>query len=209
MDSMVETKAVVVGMLEGNCYLVKCNPKGEGVIIDPGDEAGRIEAEVRDMGMEPEAILLTHGHIDHVNAAAALRKRFRCRVACHSLDRGMVESGDVLSLWGLQREPCTVDQEIADGDVIRIGGSEIRVLHTPGHTGGSVCYLIDSAVFSGDVLFKCSIGRTDLPGGSDRQMADTLKNKIAVLDAGLKVYPGHGPETTMGYEKKHNPFLQT
>lgn len=208
MNKDIEIKTVVVGMLEGNCYLVKCGPGAQGVVIDPGDDAGRIEAEVKAIGLEPEVILLTHGHIDHVNAASALRKRYRCRVACHSLDRGMVESGEVLSLWGLQREPCTVDQEVADGGVIEVGKMPIKVIHCPGHTRGSVSYLVDSVLFSGDVIFKGSIGRTDLPGGSDRDMGKTLKERIAVLDADVVIYPGHGPETTVGYEKEHNPFLR-
>jgi glyoxylase-like metal-dependent hydrolase (beta-lactamase superfamily II) len=208
MDSAVEIRILAVGMLEGNCYLVKCGTGGQGVIIDPGDEADRIAREVKAMGLEPEAILLTHGHIDHVNAASPLRERFRCRVVCHAMDRKMVENGEVLSLWGLQREPCTVDQEIKDGDVITVGGREIRVLHSPGHTRGSVCYMVDSACFSGDVLFRGSIGRTDLPGGSDSEMAETLRCRIAALDPETMVYPGHGPETTVEFEKKHNPFLQ-
>jgi hydroxyacylglutathione hydrolase len=208
VSQVVEIESVVVGMLEGNCYLVKCDPGGRGVIIDPGDEGDRIAAEVDAMGLEPEAILLTHGHIDHVNAAAGLRRRFRSRVVCHAADRAMIENGEVLSLWGLQREPCKVDQVVGHGDIIPVGCSEIRVIHSPGHTRGSVCFMLDSVLFSGDVLFKCSIGRTDLPGGSDREMAETLRTKIAVLDPGVRVYPGHGPETTVGYEKMHNPFLQ-
>jgi hydroxyacylglutathione hydrolase len=209
MSSVVQMETIVVGILEGNCYLVKCGERGEGVIIDPGDEAGRIAAAAAAMGLDPEAILLTHGHIDHVNAAAALRRSLRSRVVCHAADRGMVEDGEVLSLFGLQREPCKVDQEVGDGDVIPIGGSEIRVIHSPGHTRGSVCYMLDSLLFSGDVLFRGSIGRTDLPGGSDRQMAETLKTRIAGLDPGIRVYPGHGPETTVEYERIHNPFLRS
>jgi glyoxylase-like metal-dependent hydrolase (beta-lactamase superfamily II) len=208
MSDVVQVETLVVGMLEGNCYLVKCGPAGHGVIIDPGDEGARIEAEARAIGLEPEAILLTHGHIDHVNAAGVLRRRFRSRVVCHAADRKMVEDGEILSLWGLQREPCKVDQEIRDGDIVPVGGTEIKVIHSPGHTQGSVCFMIDSMLFSGDVLFKGSIGRTDLPGGSDREMAKTLQTRIAVLDSEVRVYPGHGPETTLGYEKMHNPFLQ-
>lgn len=208
MTGAVRIETVVVGMLEGNCYLVKCDPGGQGVIIDPGDEADRIAAEAKAMGLDPEAILLTHGHIDHANAAGALRRRFRSRVICHAADRAMVENGEVLSLWGLQREPCRVDQEVQDGDLIPIGDSRIRVIHSPGHTRGSVCYMLDSALFSGDVIFRGSIGRTDLPGGSDRDMAETLKSRIAVLDPAVRIYPGHGPETTVEHEKMHNPFLQ-
>jgi glyoxylase-like metal-dependent hydrolase (beta-lactamase superfamily II) len=208
MNKMIEVGTVVVGMLQGNCYLVKCDTQGRGVIIDPGDDSGRITAEIRAMNLEPEAVLLTHGHIDHVNAAAALRKRSRCRVVCHPKDREMVEEADALSLFGLQREPCTVDQEIEDGAVIPVGGAKIGVIHSPGHTPGSVCYSVNSCLFSGDVLFRGSIGRTDLPGGSDRDMAETLRTRIAVLDPVTRVYPGHGPETTVGFEMKNNPFLQ-
>ncbi len=209
MCSDMHIETVVVGMLEANCYLVRCDPGGQGVIIDPGDEGDGIAREVKALGLEPEAILLTHGHIDHVNAAEFLRRRFRSRVVCHAADRAMVEDGEVLSLWGLQREPCKVDQEVRDGDTIPVGGSWIEVIHTPGHTRGSVCYMLDSVLFSGDVLFRGSIGRTDLPGGSDRVMAETLKTRVAVLDPGIRVYPGHGPETTVAYERTHNPFLRT
>lgn len=194
-------------MLEGNCYVVKCGPKGHGLVIDPGDEGDRIADEVTAAGVEPEVVLLTHGHIDHTNAAAALRKRFRCRVACHALDAPMVRGEDGESMFGFVRTPCTVDQEFADGDEVTVGGVPVRVLHTPGHTRGSVCYAMGNVLFSGDTLFNCSIGRTDLPGGSDREMAESLTNVIAKLNDRMVVYAGHGPSTTIGYEKRHNPFM--
>ena len=200
-------KCVVVGMLEGNCYVVKCGQGGQGVVIDPGDEADLIAEAIEAAGMEPEVVLLTHGHIDHTNAGAALRKRFRSRVACHALDAPMVRGEDGESLFGFERKPCVVDQELGEGDVLNVGGVPIKVLHTPGHTSGSVCYIMGNVLFSGDTLFKCSIGRTDLPGGSDHEMAASLGNRIATLDEGMVVYPGHGPSTTIGYEKRHNPFL--
>ena len=207
MSETIDVRCVVVGMLEGNCYLVRCDPIGHGVIIDPGDEARRIADEVKAMGLEPEAILLTHGHVDHVNAAAALRRRFRSRVVCHGSDAEMVRGEETLSLWGMQRNPCQVDQVVSDGDTIIVGGQSISVLHTPGHTEGSVCYAIDTALFSGDTLFNGSIGRTDLPGGSDAQMMRSLKTRIAALADETEVFPGHGPRTTIEYEKKSNPFL--
>ena len=207
MSSGIDIRLVVVGMLEGNCYLLRCDDKGHGVIIDPGDEPERIAAEMEAMELHPKAILLTHGHIDHTNAAGALREQFGCPVYCHSADRQMVEGGQAAAFWGLQRYPCTVDREVADGDRIGVGGNRIGVLHAPGHTGGSVCYMVGSLLFSGDVLFRGSIGRTDLPGGSDREMLQTLKTRIAVLDSGTLVYPGHGPETTIEHEKMFNPFL--
>jgi hydroxyacylglutathione hydrolase len=199
-------RCMIVGMLQGNCYLLKCDESGHGVIIDPGDEPERIAQEIKASGLEPEAILLTHGHIDHANAAAALRRSFRCRVVCHAADSDMVK-GNQPTLWGLQRNPCTVDQVIADGDVVIVGDKKIGVMHTPGHTKGSVCFSVDSGLFSGDVLFKEGIGRTDLPGGSDVEMSASLKNRILVLEGSTIVYPGHGPSTTIGHELRFNPFL--
>jgi hydroxyacylglutathione hydrolase len=194
-------------MLEANCYLLKCDAVGHAVVIDPGDDADRIAGEIREMKLEPEAILLTHGHIDHANAASDLRREFRCRVICHGEDRRMVEAGEALSLWGLKRNPCPVDQEIADADTIAVGDQVIQVIHTPGHTRGSVCFKVGSHLFSGDVIFKGSIGRTDLPGGSDEEMMKTLKTRIATLESATRVYPGHGPLTTIAQEQRFNPFL--
>jgi len=119
----------------------------------------------------------------------------------------MVRGEDGESLFGLERTPCEVDREVENGEVITVGNSEFKVLHTPGHTQGSVCYVLGSVIFSGDTLFKGSIGRTDLPGGSDHQMLESLNHRIATLDGNMIVYPGHGPSTTIAHEKRTNPFL--
>lgn len=206
MSSEVEIRCMVVGMLQGNCYVVRCEDSGRGVIIDPGDEPEHIAEQIEAMKVEPEAILLTHGHIDHTNGASALRKRFRCRVVCHGRDGDMVRGAEA-TLWGLERHPCSVDQEVQDGEVIAVGGREIGIIHTPGHTKGSICFKLDTVLFTGDTLFKGSIGRTDLPGGSDREMMESLRTRLAVLDGATLVYPGHGPETTIEHEKRFNPFL--
>lgn len=206
MTSGLDIRCVVVGMLQGNCYLVRCDERGHGVVVDPGDEPDRIADEISAMSLRPEAILLTHGHIDHTNAAGALRDLYRCRVVCHSLDSGMVK-GMEPSLWGMERHPCDVDQEIADGEVITVGARDIKVIHTPGHTRGSVCYTLDTLLISGDTLFSGSIGRTDLPGGSEQEMMQSLKTRLAVLDGSTVVYPGHGPRTTIEHETRFNPFL--
>ena len=203
-----EITCVVVGLLETNCYLVKCDAEGSGVIIDPGDDSSRIVEECRRIGLRPELILLTHGHIDHTNAAGDLRGTFDCEVACHHLDEEMVRSSGP-ALWGLERHACQVDRNVSDGDVIVVGTRGFKVIHTPGHTPGSVCYLLDNVLFSGDTLFRGSIGRTDLPGGSEEEILRSLKVKLGKLDSTVKVFPGHGPPTTIGYEKTFNPFLQT
>ncbi|MFH1220921.1 MAG: MBL fold metallo-hydrolase [Candidatus Eisenbacteria bacterium] len=210
MDSSdLEIKSLVVGVLEGNCYIIKCDSAGHGIIIDPGDQAERISDEAKAFGLKPQMILLTHGHIDHTNAAAALKNRFGSAVVCHHLDASMVRGEEGKALWGFEREPCSVDREVEDGQVLKVGGCQIRVLHTPGHTRGSVCYIMGDQIFTGDTLFQGSIGRTDLPGGSEREMKATLANRIATLDEKACVWPGHGPSTTIGEEKRLNPFLMT
>jgi hydroxyacylglutathione hydrolase len=209
MRGELEVRLLAVGPLEGNCYLVKCGAAGEGVVVDPGDEAARVAEVIEGMGLRPEVILLTHGHVDHTNAAAQLRERFGAKVACHPADVPMVDGAEgARSLFGFERRPCAVDREVEEGDALTVGGVEFKVLHTPGHTGGSVCYLAGLALFTGDTLFQGSIGRTDLPGGSERDMARTLADRIATLDGALVVYPGHGPVTTIADEKRFNPFLQ-
>ena len=208
MYNAIEVRHAVVGPFQANCFAVKGGPQGQGFLIDPGDEPEVIVELIRETGLEPEAILLTHGHIDHTNAAGDIRRRFRSRVVCHSADRAMVEEAEQPMLFDLVRNPCNVDQELNGGATLNIAGQEIEVIHTPGHTAGSVCYRVGPYVFSGDTLFRGSIGRTDLPGGSDAVMMNTLKTRICSLDDELVVYPGHGPATTIGEEKELNPFLQ-
>jgi hydroxyacylglutathione hydrolase len=208
MSNDIEIKHVVVGMFQANCFAVRTGPQGQGFLVDPGEEPGMIVELIRETGIEPEAILLTHGHIDHTNAAGEIRRLYRSRVICHSADRAMVEEAQQPTLWDLVRNPCIIDQEINGAATLKIGGRDIEVIHTPGHTGGSVCYRVGPYVFSGDTLFRGSIGRTDLPGGSEIEMMNTLKTRICALDDELVVYPGHGPATTIGEEKELNPFLQ-
>jgi glyoxylase-like metal-dependent hydrolase (beta-lactamase superfamily II) len=208
MSKAIEVRHAVVGPFQANCFAVKVGPQGQGFLIDPGDEPEVIVELIRETGLEPEAILLTHGHIDHANAAGDIRRRFRSRVVCHSADRAMVEEAEQPMLFDLVRNPCNVDQELNGGATLNIAGQEIEVIHTPGHTAGSVCYRVGPYVFTGDTLFRGSIGRTDLPGGSEIVMMNTLKTRICSLDDGLVVYPGHGPATTIGEEKELNPFLQ-
>ena len=200
-------ECVVVGMLQANCYLLRLSRTGEGVIIDPGDDGDKIERAIEKTGLRPEAILLTHGHIDHTNAAAYLREKYRSRVICHREDSDMVKSSESL-FPGFVRHPCVVDQEVDDDSRVSIGDSWIRILHTPGHTPGSICLMVDNLLFSGDTLFRGSIGRTDLPGGNEQTMMETLRQRILVLKDEIVVYPGHGAPTTIGEEKLHNPFLQ-
>ncbi len=195
---------LIVGMLQTNCYIVECGTSS--IIIDPGDEAERLIGACVGRGIKPELIVLTHGHIDHTNAADEIKRYFDAEVICHELDRYMVES-EVISLWDLQRRACKVDRIAEDGDLIQVGDLEFKVIHTPGHTQGSICLLVDSVLFSGDTLFRGSVGRTDLPGGSEEDLLTSLKRKLMVLPPETIVLPGHGPETTIAYESRYNFFI--
>lgn len=195
---------VVVGMLETNCYIIKCGESS--MVIDPGDEAERLIRTCEKKKLKPELILLTHGHIDHTNAAQNLKDHFGAKVVCHKSDRYMVES-EVISIWDLPRRTCQVDSTVDDGDIIRIGDLEFKVIHTPGHTEGSICLLVNSFLFSGDTLFRGSVGRTDLPGGSEQDLLISLRQKVMQLSPRTVVLPGHGPATTIGYEIRYNFFI--
>jgi hydroxyacylglutathione hydrolase len=164
----------------------------------------------RQRGLEIRLIVNTHGHSDHIEALAGVKQMAAAEVAIHRLDAPML--GDAMlsgaATWGFSHDPVGADRLLEEGDVITLAGSELRlaVLHTPGHTPGSICLLGERALFSGDCLFAGGIGRVDLPGGDERAMMRSL-GRLAGLDPALTVYPGHGPATTIGREVKGNPWL--
>lgn len=196
---------LIVGMLQTNCYIVACG-QGTSVVIDPGDEGERLIEACKINGLKPKMVLITHGHVDHTNAADDIKRFFGAEIICHQSDRYMIES-ETVSMWDLRRKTCTVDRTVEDGDVIEVGDLNFKVIHTPGHTRGSICFFVDSVVFSGDTLFRGSVGRTDLPGGSEETLMASLKRKLMVLPSDTLVLPGHGPETTIAYESRHNLFV--
>jgi glyoxylase-like metal-dependent hydrolase (beta-lactamase superfamily II) len=206
MTSELEIRRLVVGPIQGSCYLVRCDDSGRGLVIDPGDDADRIVEALREMKVEPEAILLTHGHFDHANAAGELRRRLRARVVCHPAEAELLRNVEEPTLFGIRRNPTEIDQQVGEGDSITVGECKVEVLHTPGHTPGGVCYVLGDTVFTGDLIFQGSVGRTDLPGGSDRDLAASLR-RIAGMPAETRLLPGHGPATTVGGERGRNPYL--
>jgi hydroxyacylglutathione hydrolase len=201
--------AVIVGALETNCYLVYCPHTLECAIVDPGADPGRIFLDISRLSLKPVLILNTHGHLDHTGANKDMKERFAAPLLIHAADRGLLDSAEqdeLRFLLGAKDSPAA-DGFLEDGQVLPLGRDSLRVLHTPGHTPGSVCFLGDHFLLSGDTLFFEGVGRTDLPGGSARQLEASIRTKILTLDDSLTVLPGHGPPTSIGQERSNNLFL--
>lgn len=186
-------KMMSVGPYQANCYILGCNETNEGLVIDPGDEAFRIVKEISGAGLKIRYILLTHGHFDHTGGAGELRRVTKAPVWIHKLDQ-----------WGLD---FAADGYVYEGQEIPLGVFKLRVFHTPGHSPGGVCFYAPGAVFTGDTLFAGSVGRTDFPGGDHNGLIQGVKQKIFPLGNDNRVYPGHGPRSTIGTERRRNPFF--
>ncbi|MDJ0765247.1 MAG: MBL fold metallo-hydrolase [Myxococcota bacterium] len=202
-------ETIVNGPFQENCFLVWDSETLSGAFIDPGSEPERLVRTAKFMNIEIEGIYNTHGHIDHVGAVSAIQQMLDCPFALHPADRFLLETlPSQAQMFGLgEMDVPSLDNELADGDKIVIAGHEALVIHTPGHTPGGVCFLFEGVVVVGDTLFSGSIGRTDLPGGSTDQLISSIKERLLVLDDDVKVFCGHGPATTIGLEREHNPFL--
>lgn len=202
----------VVGVLQCNCYVVGDPETKEAIVIDPGDDADAIAEDIAAKGLTVTAIVATHAHFDHVLAAERLRALTGAPFHLHDDDRPLLdwlqESGRLFLGVELSGPP-EVDTSVAEGDRLTAGGVELEVLHTPGHSPGSISLVADSAVFSGDTLFAGSVGRTDLPGGDTDALVSAVRNKLFKLPEELPVYPGHGPATTLAEEHRFNPFVGT
>jgi glyoxylase-like metal-dependent hydrolase (beta-lactamase superfamily II) len=202
-------KRIVVSPFETNCYLVWNKSDNTCVIIDPGDEDQIIIDKINQQGLKPKAILLTHGHADHIAAVEPLKEKFEIPLYLGKGDEVLLDSSSsyISSVLGYKIKCPFPDHLISDADVIDFGSLKFTVLATPGHTPGGVCYLDGKHLFCGDTLFSGSIGRTDLPGGNFQQLIDSINRSILTLPEDIICYPGHGPETTVGEEKNSNPFL--
>lgn len=205
------------GMLACNCYVLADRQGSDAIVVDPGQRAFAPLRRILDENrLTPAAVLVTHGHIDHIWSAQKVADTFGCAVYIHPADRHMLT--DPIRGFGpriaqvafgtLFREPRQVVELDRDGAVLNLGGITVTVDHTPGHTRGSVSFRASDVVFTGDTLFKQSVGRTDLPGGSGRDLLDSIISKLLVLDDDTRVLPGHGEATTIGAERGANPFLQ-
>lgn len=204
----------VLGAFETNCYVLRSSETaGDCLIIDPGDGAGRLLGFIKGHNLNPVAVILTHGHIDHIGSVAELRDSYPdIKVYVHGLDAGMLENAhsNLSAMMGGAFSTVPADFYLEDGSVVEQGGVKLTVLHTPGHTPGGICLYSkdEGVVFTDDTLFAESIGRTDFPGGSLKQLLKGIKEKLLTLPDDTIVYPGHGPSTTVGLEKAHNQFLQ-
>lgn len=186
-------RKVVVGSYQANCYILGSKGTNDGMVIDPGDEVVRIVREISSQKLFIRFIVFTHGHFDHTGGAAELKRITRASVLIHSLDAS-----------GLGFAP---DGYLEEGMKITLGDYNISVIHTPGHSPGGICLHAPGAIFTGDTLFAGSIGRTDFPGGDHRLLIEGVRKKIFPLGDNLRVYPGHGPASSIGTERTRNPFF--
>lgn len=204
-------KTLVVGPFASNCYIVGSDSTKHGLIIDPGAEAKLILKTVNDLGLKIGLILVTHAHIDHIGALAAVKENKGAKFAIHEAEAkaGLGMFSRMLSsvTGGSFSQPPKPDRLLKDGDTIDIDDLEFTVMHTPGHSPGGISLYGDGILFSGDTLFNHGIGRTDFPGCSYEQIMDSIQNKLMKLPDETIVYPGHGPATTIGEEKRGNPFF--
>ncbi len=203
----LEIRNVLVGELYTNCYLVKNSETGKGFIVDPGDDEIKIFSNIAKMEMEPVAILLTHGHIDHMGAAEGLKKRYNIPIYASELEEQTMLSpmNNLSAMLGMGPVSVCADKYLKDGERIEVAGVNLQFILTPGHTPGSGCFYVKDAnlLFSGDTLFCNSRGRTDFPGGSEAQLLKSIREKLMKLPDETDVFAGHMEQTTIGYEKRY------
>ena len=206
-------ETLTVGPFHENCYVIGDQETGTGAVVDPGDEAARIALAVEQTNLEIGQILITHAHIDHVGAVAALVDEYACPVLMHAEAEPMLKQLPTQALMmGLKfGKVPTVNRYVGDEEVLEVGNLKLKSLYTPGHAPGHLAFYVESEalVLSGDALFAGSVGRTDLFGGSIDLLMRSIDERLLTLPDETKVYPGHGPETTIGDERRHNPFLQS
>ena len=202
-------KILAVGPIMANCFILGCEDTLEAAVIDPGDEADRILLTLAEAKLTTKLIINTHGHFDHVGANKRLKEVTGAPILIHPLDKSMLSQlAQSAAAWGMTADNSPApDRELQDGDEVTFGKITLKVLHTPGHTPGGISLYTDSEVFVGDTLFAGSIGRTDFAGGSFETLKESIQQKLFRLGDDLKVYPGHNQVTTIGVEKRTNPFV--
>lgn len=201
---------VIVGPLETNCYLIYGDETQECAVMDPGAQPEKIIQTIAAMNLKPVILINTHGHVDHVGANKDIKEKYDIPLVMHSADAPMLKSvlQSGLGLFLGARNSPPPDQFLSEGEELRIGTSSLKIIHTPGHSPGSLSFFCDGLLFSGDTLFCGGVGRTDLPGGSWEEMIRSIEDKILTLPDDTVVLPGHGPHTTVAQERYNNPFIR-
>lgn len=208
--SNIKIGRMVVGAVQTNCYFLQNVDTNEVIVVDPGAKGERIYEEMTNHGYTIKAVLLTHGHFDHVMGADAIRKAANVKVYLGEQDGKLIENAD-LNVSAMFGTPYTTKADILvkDGEELELAGIKMKVIHTPGHTAGGVCYYLEEEkiLVCGDTLFAESVGRTDFPTSSSSALVNAIREKLFTLPEEVYVYPGHGPTTTIGHEKENNPFV--
>ena len=207
LRDLVELAIVVDETFDQNCYVLRRRDTDATLVFDPGLQHRRTLALLEKNNLRCERILLTHGHPDHVNGVPAVRAAHRCATAIHPDDRHMLEHATRLPGVPADLPPVVAEEDLQDGQVLHWQDLDIRVLHTPGHTQGSVCFLVGRDLVAGDTLFQRSVGRADLPGGNWETLLFSIEHTLYALPPETVVYPGHGPRTTIRDEMQYNPFV--
>ena len=201
---------IPLGILSSNTYILADKDSKQGVIVDIGGDFAKLQEHITAMDVKIEKILLTHGHLDHILDASKTKKYYAAPIYLHELDKDLYKDSKIRSFYGKDApNDLPVDVFMQDGDIINFGHHQIKVIHTPGHTQGSVCFLVDNSfLLSGDTLFRNTIGRTDHEGGNTEQEIESIKTKLMVLLNEVEVFPGHGGNSTIGQERINNPYLK-
>src|SRR5438105_1121829 len=209
----LEVRGVVVGLFQENCWIIGSRRRGEACVVDPGDEPETILALARDMGVRITRVVASHAHLDHIMAARAIVEATGAPFLLHQQDLWIAENLPIAAKMWMGQEVAPAPEPSGfpvDGDDLEVAGVTLRVIHTPGHTPGSLCLYAAEAglLFSGDTLFRESIGRTDLPGGDTATIMRSIGERLYALPAETRVLPGHMQETTIAHERAHNPFVR-
>ncbi|KEI03828.1 MBL fold metallo-hydrolase [Clostridium botulinum] len=201
----MKIKRIPAGMYGANCYVLIDEETMVGCIIDPGGDADRLVNIIDEFNIEVKFILLTHGHMDHVGGVEILREKYNVPVYINGKDKELMEKGT--EVFGRIWSKTSEDKELKDGEILKLGNLDIKCMETPGHTPGGMSFLVNNVVFTGDTLFRGSVGRCDLPGGNQSQLIESIKSKLMILDDEIVVLPGHEGESNIRFEKQYNPFF--
>lgn len=206
----LDLQKCILGSVYTNCYFLRNKETNEVILVDPADHPDKIEAKILQMNAKPAAILLTHGHFDHIMAAQAVKEKYGISIYACRQEEEMLRN-PALNLSVHYGNSCSFSADVCleDLEVFEAAGFSIQMIHTPGHTPGSCCYYLkdEEVLFSGDTVFHGSVGRTDLPGGSSGQIINSLHKLLSSLPEETEVFPGHDAATSIGYEKRYNPFV--